>query len=214
MSEKVPVGVLLSGSGTNLQAILDAAADPAHPARVAVVISNRRDAFGLERAREAGVPALWIPHKGKSREEHETELLATLREHGCSWVALAGYMRLLGATFLDGFPGRVLNIHPALLPAFPGVDGQGQAHAHGVRIAGCTVHFVDGGTDTGPIIAQGAVPVLPGDTRDSLQARILKVEHVLYPRAIGWAVEGRLAVVGRKVELDLAAGDQGFVWGG
>ena len=141
---RVPFGVLLSGSGTNLQALLDAAAQPDFPGRPAVVISNRRDAYGLERARQAGVPAVWIPHRGKDREEFDAELVATLRAHAVEWVALAGFMRLVTPTFLDAFPQRVINIHPALLPAFPGVDGQGQAHAYGVRIAGATVHFVDG----------------------------------------------------------------------
>ena len=206
---RVPFGVLLSGSGTNLQALLDAAAQPDFPGRPAVVISNRRDAYGLERARQAGVPAVWIPHRGKDREEFDAELVATLRAHAVEWVALAGFMRLVTPTFLDAFPQRVINIHPALLPAFPGVDGQGQAHAYGVRIAGATVHFVDGGTDTGPIILQGAVPVLPDDTRDTLQARILKVEHQLYPRALALALSGQLSLEGRHVRLP--AGVPGWI---
>ena len=159
------VGVLLSGSGTNLQALLDACAEPDFPARVAVVISNRRDAYGLERARAAGVPALWVPHRGREREAFEDALTETLQDHGVEWVACAGFMRLLTPHFLDRWTHRVLNIHPSLLPAFPGVDAQGQAHGYGVRIAGCTVHFVDAGTDTGPIIAQGAVPVRPDPRR-------------------------------------------------
>jgi len=202
MSEKVPVGVLLSGSGTNLQAILDAAADPAHPARVAVVISNRRDAFGLERAREAGVPALWIPHKGKSREEHETELLATLREHGCSWVALAGYMRLLGATFLDGFPGRVLNIHPSLLPRFPGLNTHRRVLAAGDTVHGATVHFVTEKLDGGPRVIQYRISVRPDDSETSLKFRVSRGEHIILPRAVGWFAEQRLRLINGAVMLD------------
>ncbi len=206
-----PVGVLLSGSGTNLQALLDAAAEGTS-FRIAVVISNRRDAHGLERARQAGVPAVWIPHRGKEREAHEAELVAALREHGAEWVALAGYMRLLKTTLLAAFPQRVLNIHPALLPSFPGTHGQRQAFEYGVRIAGCTLHFVDHGTDTGPIIAQGAVPVLPDDDEDALKARILGLEHELYPRVLRWAVEGRLRIDGRRVHVDLPEGEEAFVW--
>lgn len=210
----MPVGVLLSGSGTNLQALLDACAEEGSPARIAVVISNRRDAYGLERARAAGVPAVWIPHRGKSREDFELELVAELQRRGVRWVCLAGFMRLLTATFLAAFPGRVLNIHPALLPAFPGTHGQQQALEHGVRIAGCTVHFVDEGTDTGPIIAQGAVPVLPEDDLAALQARILAVEHRLFPRVLRWAVEGRLRIADRTVKIDLPEGEQAFLWDG
>ncbi len=211
---KTPVGVLISGGGTNLQALLDACADPEFPARVAVVISNRRDAYGLERARQAGVPAVWLPHRRKSREDFEDELLSCLREHEVEWICLAGFMRLLTGRFLGAYAERVLNIHPALLPAFPGTHGQQQAFDYGVRIAGCTLHFVDEGTDTGPIIAQGAVPVLPTDDEDALKARILGVEHILYPRVLRWAVEGRLQIEGRKVRVDLPDGEQPFHWGG
>ncbi len=202
---KVPVGVLLSGSGTNLQALLDACAEPAYPARIAVVISNRRGAHGLERARAAGVPAVWIGHRRyPDRAAFEEALTAGLREHSVEWVACAGFMRLLTPTFLDAWPDRVLNIHPALLPAFPGVHAQQQAHDHGVRIAGATVHLVDSGTDTGPIICQGAVPVRLDDDEASLSARILAVEHQLYRRALRWAVEGRLRrSSGRRLSLDL-----------
>lgn len=202
------VGVLLSGSGTNLQALIDATASDAFPARIGVVISNRPDAYGLERARLAGVPAVHIGHRRyESREAFEDALSACLREHGVDWVACAGFMRILTPRFLDAWPQRVLNIHPALLPAFPGVDGQGQAHAYGVRIAGATVHFVDSGTDTGPIIAQAAVPVLPDDDRDALQARILEKEHRLYPMCLRMAVEGRLRIDGRQVHIDLRDGE-------
>jgi phosphoribosylglycinamide formyltransferase-1 len=213
--DRVPVGVLLSGSGTNLQALLDAAADPGFPARICAVISNRRDAYGLERARAAGVPALWIPHRRyPDRPAFEAALTAALREHGARWVACAGFMRILSQAFLGDWPGRVINIHPALLPAFPGVDGQRQALEYGVRIAGATVHFVDAGTDTGPIIAQAAVPVLPGDDREALKDRILAQEHRLYPMALRWAAEGRLAIEGRRVAIDLPPGESALLWGG
>jgi phosphoribosylglycinamide formyltransferase-1 len=206
------VGVLLSGSGTNLQALLDACQGE-FPARIAVVVSNNPDAYGLERARRAGVPAICVPHRGwGSRAGFERELTRVLREHGVEWVACAGFMRLLTPVFLDAWPERVLNIHPALLPAFPGVDAQGQAHAYGVRIAGATVHFVDAGTDTGPIVAQAAAPVLPSDTRDDVQARILSLEHELYPMVLCMAAEGRLRVEGRRVRVELAGGERLLLW--
>ncbi len=209
---KVPVGVLASGSGTNLQAILDRCADPAYPARVACVVVNRKGAGALERARRAGVPARFVSHRERPREAFEAELVAALREHGVRWVALAGFMRLLGPTFLDAFPGRVLNIHPALLPAFPGLHAQARAHARGVRVAGATVHLVDAGTDTGPIVAQAAVPVRQEDDAEALAARILAAEHRLYPMALRWAVEGRLRVEGRRVRVDLPPGEQTWIW--
>lgn len=197
------VGVLLSGSGTNLQALLD------HPGsyEIAVVISNRRDAFGLERARQAGVPAVWVPHRRRSREDFEADLTDTLRQHQVDWVVCAGFMRILTAGFLDRWPERVLNIHPALLPSFPGVGGQAQAFAYGVRIAGATVHFVDSGTDTGPIIAQAAVPILQDDDQDAVKQRILQKEHRLYPMCLDMAVEGRLRIEGRKVVVKLRDGE-------
>lgn len=204
---RVPVAVLISGSGTNLQALIDACASDDFPATIAVVVSNRRDAFGLERARQAGIPAVWIPHRGKARAEFDGELVASLQAHGVEWVCLAGFMRIVTEVLLGAFPGRVLNIHPALLPAFPGTHGQAQALGGGVRIAGATVHFVDGGTDTGPIVAQGAVPVLPEDDEDALKQRILRVEHRLYPQVLRQAAEGRLRVEGRTVHVDLAPGE-------
>jgi len=214
VSERVPVGVLVSGGGTNLQALIDAAAAPDYPAQIAVVLSNRRDAGGLDRARAAGLPAQWIPHREKSREDFDAELVAVLQSHGCQWVCLAGFMRLLTPVFLDAYAGRVLNIHPALLPAFPGIHGQRQAHDAGVQIAGATVHFVDTGMDTGPIIAQGAVPRLPDDTVDDLQARILGVEHQLFPRVLRWAVQGRIQVAEGRVQVDLPPGEQRWIWCG
>lgn len=212
---RVAVGVLASGSGTNLQALLDACADPSFPARVAVVVSNRGQARALDRARQAGVAAVHLPKRREQpREAYDAELVAVLREHGVQWVCLAGYMLLVTPVFLQAFPERVLNIHPALLPAFKGLDGQGQALDYGVRIAGATVHLVTLDMDEGPIINQGAVPVLPQDDRDALQQRILAVEHRLYPQALRWAAEGRLRVEGRRVHVDLPPGEQTWTWAG
>lgn len=208
----IAVGVAISGSGTNLQALLDDAARPGCPYRIAVVVSNKPDAYGLERARAARVPAVALPHRGLAREDYDQQLVDVFRAHGCDWVALAGFLRIVTGRLLDAFPERVLNIHPALLPAFPGMHGQAQAFAAGVRIAGATVHLVDRGTDTGPIVIQGAVPVLPDDDADRLAARILTVEHQIYPRALRWAAEGRLVVDGRRVRV---TGDPPtWVWGG
>jgi len=203
MSAKVRLGVLVSGSGSNLQALLDAAARPDYPAQVAVVLSNVPTAFALERARKANVPTEVVEHKGfAQREAFETRLVEVLRARGVELVALAGFMRIVGPTFLRAFPQRVLNIHPALLPAFPGLHGPRQALLHGAKLAGCTVHFVDEGTDTGPIIAQAAVPVLPDDDEAALAQRILAEEHQLYPRVVRWVAEGRVRVEGRVVRID------------
>jgi phosphoribosylglycinamide formyltransferase-1 len=194
----ITLGVLISGSGTNCQAILDACAAGRLDARVAVVVSNKKDAAGLARAEKAGVPTVVVPHGAyPDRRAFDTALVATLRAHGVEWVVLAGFMRLLTDTFLDAFAMRTVNIHPALLPAFPGVDAQKQALAYGVRVSGCTVHLVDRGTDTGPIIAQSVVPVLADDDEESLKARILVEEHALLPRVLQWIAEGRV-----KVEAD------------
>lgn len=198
---RTPFGVLISGSGTNLQALLDAAAQPDFPGRPAVVISNRRDAYGLERARAAGVPAVWLPHRGKAREDYDAELVDCLREHGVEWVAMAGFMRLVSSVLIDAFPGRILNIHPSLLPAFPGIRAQQQAHRYGVRIAGVTVHLVSLEMDTGPIILQGATPIRSGEEPESLRQRLLSIEHQLYPRALALALRGDLRVEGRTVLL-------------
>jgi phosphoribosylglycinamide formyltransferase-1 len=204
------VGVLVSGSGTNLQALLDAAADPRFPAEIAVVVSDRSAALGLERARRAGVPAEFLGARAFAgdRAAYDAALAARLAHHGVEWVALAGFMRLVGAPLLDAFPWRMLNIHPALLPAFPGLHAQAQALAAGARVSGATVHLVDGGCDTGPIVAQGAVPVLPGDDVAALSSRILAIEHRIYPRALRWAAEGRIAVADGLVQLDLPAGER------
>jgi phosphoribosylglycinamide formyltransferase-1 len=189
------LGVLVSGSGSNLQAIVDAIGRRALDARVAVVVSNKASAFGLERARNAGIPTVVIDHKAHaSRASFDAAIVDALRAHGVELVVLAGFMRIVTNVLLDAFPMRVVNIHPALLPAFPGVDGQAQAFRYGVRIAGCTVHLVDSGTDTGPILAQAAVPVLEEDDEAALRARILEQEHMLLPRVLQWFAEGRVHV--------------------
>jgi phosphoribosylglycinamide formyltransferase-1 len=190
------LGVLVSGGGSNLQAILDAIDQGALDARVATVISNKSEAYALERAREARVPAMVIDHNAyATREAFDGALVDALRALSVECVVLAGFMRIVTPVLLDAFPDRVVNIHPALLPAFPGVNGPKQALAYGVRVAGCTVHFVDGGMDTGPILTQAAVPVVADDTEESLAARILGTEHVLLPRALQWIAEGRVRVV-------------------
>jgi phosphoribosylglycinamide formyltransferase 1 len=196
------LGVLASGGGSNLQSILDAAAAGALDARVAVVVSENPGAFALERARRSGVPAEVVPLDGAPRAEHDRRVVAVLRRHGVDTVALAGYMRLVGPVLLRAFPGRVLNIHPALLPAFPGLHVHAQVLAHGAKFSGCTVHFVDEGTDTGPIIVQAVVPVRDDDTPDALAARILREEHRIYPQALQYLAEGRLRTVGRRVLLE------------
>jgi phosphoribosylglycinamide formyltransferase-1 len=192
---KLRIGVLVSGSGTNLQAILDAVAAGTLDATVAVVVSNVAGARALERARAAGAPVAVVDHAAHaSRETFDAAVLDVLRAHAVDLVVLAGFMRLLTPVLLGAFPNRVVNVHPALLPAFPGVHAQRQALAYGVRVTGCTVHFVDEGTDTGPVIAQAAVAVLDGDDEESLRLRILAREHALLPRVLQWIAEGRVAV--------------------
>jgi phosphoribosylglycinamide formyltransferase 1 len=205
MPDRVKVGVLVSGRGSNLQALLDACAAPDFPARIEVVVSNVPDAYALERAARADVRTAVVPHKGLPRAEFEERLLAELA--GVELVCLAGFMRVLTPRFLDAFPNRVLNVHPALLPAFPGVHGARQALEHGVTQAGATVHLVDAGVDSGPILAQGTVPVLDDDTEDTLAARILALEHRLYPLALRWAAEGRYRIEGRRAFVALAPGE-------
>ena len=196
------IGVLISGSGSNLQAIIDACAAGKIKARVACVISNKEDAYGLERARLAGIPALHLDHHAYTgRESYDQALVATLREFEVELVALAGFMRIITPVLLDAFPMSVMNIHPALLPSFPGLHAQRQALEYGAKVAGCTVHFVDCGTDTGPIILQAAVPVLEGDSEETLSARIQKEEHRVYPEAIRLFTDGLLAVSGRIVAV-------------
>jgi phosphoribosylglycinamide formyltransferase-1 len=191
----IVLGVLVSGSGTNLQAILDAVRDRSLDARVAVVVSNVPEAQALERARSAGVETVVLDHtQFGDRVAFDRAVLDVLRERRVELVVLAGFMRLLTPVLLDAFPMRIVNVHPALLPAFPGVRGQRQALEYGARVSGCTVHFVDRGTDTGPIIAQAAVPVLEDDDEATLTARILVEEHALLPRGLQWIAEGRVTV--------------------
>jgi phosphoribosylglycinamide formyltransferase-1 len=199
----VKVGVLASGSGTNLQALIDAASrGEMGPARIVIVGSNVPGCGALERATKAGTPTFLRSHKDfATREDFDRALLDELRRHGVGLVVLAGFMRILTPTLLDAFPHRVVNIHPALLPSFPGVHAQKQAFDYGVRFSGCTVHFVDAGTDTGPIIAQAVVPVLDADDEESLRLRILAEEHRLYPAVIRAIAEGRVSVDGRRVHL-------------
>ena len=193
---KVKLGVLVSGSGTNLQAILDATRAGALDAEVKVVLSNQPNVRALERAAAAGVPTRVISHRDfADRAAFDAEVVAALQKAEVTYVVLAGFMRVLGTAFLDAFPWRVINIHPALLPAFPGVHAQRQALAYGVKVAGCTVHFVDAGTDTGPIIAQAAVHVLDTDTEETLSARILEKEHRLLVAVLAALAAGEVAVV-------------------
>ncbi|MFN7954582.1 MAG: phosphoribosylglycinamide formyltransferase [bacterium] len=200
------LGVLISGSGSNLQAILDRVADGGLPCAIGVVISNDAQAKGLARAAAAGVPTVVVEHRGfASREDFERALTAELERAGVELVVLAGFMRVLSPFFVRRWAGRLVNIHPALLPSFPGIHAQRQAFQYGVRFTGCTVHFVDEGTDTGPIIVQAVVPVLPDDDEESLAARILAEEHRIYPQAIRWIAEGRVRIVGRAVQVDGAA---------
>jgi len=193
------LGILLSGRGSNFLAIADALDAGRIPdARIAVVISNLPDAPGLEAARQRGLNAVAIEARGRKRAEHDEEIVATLRAHEVELVCLAGYMRLLSHGFVQAFAGRILNIHPSLLPAFPGLDAQRQALEYGVEVTGCTVHFVDEQLDHGPIIVQRAVPVLPGDDAHALSARILEQEHQAYAEAIARVLSGRYQVVGRR----------------
>lgn len=189
------LGVLISGTGTNLGAILDAIASGELDARVRLVVSNKEDAKGLLRAQDAGVPTLVVPHKGfATRELFDAALVDALRQAEVAVVVLAGFMRVVTPVLLGAFPDRVVNIHPALLPAFPGVDAQSQALEYGVKLTGCTVHFVDAGVDTGPIIAQEAVPILEGDTREDLARRLLAREHALLVHALTLLAEGRITI--------------------
>jgi len=194
------LGILLSGRGSNFEAIARNVAEERIPgARIAVVISNRTDARGIETARTLGLTSLMIPSQGKDRAEHDREVVAALQKHNVDLVCLAGYMRLLSPWFVQQFPQRILNIHPSLLPAFPGLEAQEQAFAYGVRVSGCTVHFVDEELDHGPIIVQKAVPVLDTDDEHSLAARILEQEHIAYSEAIKIVLEGKFEIVGRKL---------------
>lgn len=201
------LGILLSGRGSNFVAIADNVDAGRIPdARIAVVISNKSDAPGIETARRRGLKAVVIPSKGKHREEHDREVVAVLKENQVDLICLAGYMRLLSPWFVQQFPGRILNIHPSLLPAFPGLESQQQAFAYGVKISGCSVHFVDEELDHGAIIVQKAVPVLDSDDEHSLAERILEQEHVAYTEAINIVLDGNYEIVGRRLLRKQPAG--------
>ena len=207
MSDKLRLGVLVSGSGTNLQAIIDASLTGKIDAEVALVISNKSDAFTLERAAFHGIPALHVRVGKNGTPDYavgDEAQAAALREHGVGLVCLAGYMRMTGPAVMAAFPGAVMNIHPALLPSFPGVNVQWTAQEYGVRVSGCTVHFADEEFDRGPIVIQAAVPVLQGDDGEALAHRILRFEHLIYPQAIQWFAQGRLHLDGRHVMVDAA----------
>jgi phosphoribosylglycinamide formyltransferase-1 len=195
------LGILLSGRGSNFEAIARNVEAGRIPARIAVVISNREEAPGLALARTMGFPARFMPSKGKEREAYDREVVAALREFRVDIVCLAGFMRVLSPYFVREFPHRILNIHPALLPAFPGLEAQKQALEHGVKFTGCTVHLVDEGVDSGPIVCQAVVPVLDDDTVETLSARILKEEHRIYSEAVCLLAEDRIHVEGRRIFL-------------
>jgi phosphoribosylglycinamide formyltransferase 1 len=194
------IGILISGRGSNMLALAEAVGEGRIAgASIAVVISDRAEAEGLARARERGIETLLIERRGRTREEHDGEIISALRERSVNLVCLAGYMRLLSSSFIDAYRGRVLNIHPSLLPSFPGLDAQRQALLYGVRWTGCTVHFVDETLDGGPIIEQRIVPVRDDDTEETLSARILKEEHQLYTQAVARILSGDYEVMGRRV---------------
>ncbi len=195
------LGILLSGRGSNFEAIArNVAAGRIPGVRIAVVISNQPDAGGIETARRLGLTALVIPSKNKSREEHDREVVAALRQHKVDLVCLAGYMRLLSPWFVQQFPRRILNIHPSLLPAFPGLEAQEQAFTYGVKVSGCTVHLVDEELDHGPIVVQKAIPVLDTDDEHTLAARILEQEHIAYSEAINIVLAEKFEIVGRRLK--------------
>ncbi len=201
------IGVLISGRGSNFEALADSVAAGRIPgAEISVVLSNREDAPGIEKARARGIPARAIPSKGLEREAYDRLMVAALREHRVELVCLAGYMRLLSPHFVAAFPQRILNIHPSLLPAFPGLESQRQALEHGVKFTGCTVHLVDENLDAGPILLQAVVPVEDGDTPETLSARILREEHRIYTQAVRIVLEGRYRIEGRRVLIDPAKG--------
>jgi phosphoribosylglycinamide formyltransferase 1 len=203
MARQIPIGVLISGSGTNLQSIIDAIEAQKLDAKIEIVLSNKADAYGLARAQNHGIETEVLEHKNfPSREAYDQAIVDLLRGRGVELVVLAGFMRLLSPVFIKAYSNRIMNIHPALLPSFPGLHVQKKAVDHGVRFSGCTVHFVNEECDEGPIIIQAVVPVFPDDTDETLAARILTQEHRIYPRAIQLYAEGRLHIVGRKVLVD------------
>jgi phosphoribosylglycinamide formyltransferase-1 len=200
--ERVPVGILVSGSGSNMQAIISAARVGEIPVEVAVVISNKPDVYALERAERENIPTVVVDHRDfETREDFEDALIKTLQDKGVQWVCLAGFMRLLTSRFIAAFPHRILNVHPALLPSFPGLHGAAKALKSGVKVTGCTVHLVTEEMDAGPIVAQATVPVFDDDTEETLTARIQAEEHQIFPMALGWMCQGRGQVEGRTVRL-------------
>ena len=212
MAQQVSIAVLVSGGGTNLQSIIDAIEAKRLDAKIEVVLSNRADAYGLVRAKKHGVATEVLDHKNfSSRDAYDQAVVDLLRARGVELVVLAGFMRLLSPVFVKAYSNRIMNIHPALLPSFPGLHVQKKAVEHGVRFSGCTVHFVNEECDEGPIIIQAVVPVFADDTEETLAARILRQEHRIYPRAIQLYAEGRLRVVGRKVMVDKQRNDDSQV---
>jgi phosphoribosylglycinamide formyltransferase-1 len=212
MARQVPIAVLLSGGGTNLQAIIDAVEAKRLDAKIQLVLSNKADAFGLVRAQNHGIPTEVLDHKAyPSRDAYDQAIVDLLRGRGVELVVLAGFMRLLSPVFIKAYSNRIMNIHPALLPSFPGLHVQKKAVEHGVRFSGCTVHFVNEECDEGPIIIQAVVPVFPDDTEEILAARILTQEHRIFPRAIQLYAEGRLLVSGRRVLVEGLTKDESHV---
>ncbi len=206
---KLKVGILISGRGSNMAALVEAARDPGFPAEVCCVLANRPDAKGLEFARERGIPAVLVDHKAyPSKAAFEAAVTDELLTHGVDFVCLAGFMRIVSPTFIERWHNRLINIHPSLLPSYKGLHTHERALADGVKLAGCTVHFVRAEMDVGPIVAQAAVPVLAGDTPDSLAARILTAEHHLYPLAVRLIAEGKATVTGEVVEIAPEAADE------
>ncbi len=196
------IAVLISGSGSNLQSLIEKTEDEILDVDIKMVLSNKADAYGLKRAQAYGIPTATLSHKDfDSREEFDTEMVRILKDAGAEAVIMAGFMRIITPVFLNAFPGKIINIHPAILPSFPGVDGQGDASKYGVQLAGCTVHFVDEKMDHGAVIIQAAVPAYPGEDEDDLRKRILKQEHRILPQAVQWLAKDRLSVEGRFVKL-------------
>jgi phosphoribosylglycinamide formyltransferase 1 len=202
MVKKISVGVLVSGSGSNLQSLIDHVEQGTLDAEISIVISNKPDAFALERCRKHGIPTVVVDHREfPSRELFDSRMIELLNNASVELVVMAGFMRILSSVFFKAFPMRIMNIHPALLPAFPGTHVQHKAINYGVKFSGCTVHFADDGVDTGPIIIQAVVPVYDEDNADSLAARILKEEHKIYPQAVQYYAEGRIEIEGRRVRI-------------
>ncbi len=207
LMQKKRIAILISGRGSNMVALADAIqSNHIQNVEIALVVSDKAGAGGLRLAQERGIETFVCERRGRKREEHEQEIITALQAHQIDFVCLAGYMRLLSPCFVDAFAGCILNIHPSLLPAFPGLDAQKQALDHGVKFSGCTVHFVDNTLDGGPIIAQRAVPIVDGDTEETLAARILKEEHTLYAEALALVVSGKYDIVGRQVREQKAEG--------